>query len=393
MSAPKLIASLVTALTLLTGLAATAIADTRRLEGRLPENTPVVSIDQTRGTVLDALSAIAKQAGWSLVVTAPESVTIRPLAIQASKRPASDVLELVLEAGSLRATFANGVLRVRSDTTAVAGDSVRERRRERRGRRGAERVVFGQSLTVGPDEVVDKAVAVGGSVTVAGHVRRDAVAVGGSVTLQPGARVEGDAVAVGGVVSVEEGASLEGDNVSLGGTIPTMAGALTRWAVDRPHLRSMFGFASRLTRTVLLFVVALLIALAFPGHVTRVRAFLVGRPGLSTLGGMVLLVGFLPLCALLAVTIIGIPLIPVAVMLLVALLLFGFTVSAGWLGEKMPLLQENKTPFKAVALGGVVLVIVGLVPWIGTLAIVLAASVSAGATLLSRFGRRVEVPA
>jgi len=172
-----------------------------------------------------------------------------------------------------------------------------------------------------------------------------------------------------------------------------MAGALTRWAVDRPHLRSMFGFASRLTRTVLLFVVALLIALAFPGHVTRVRAFLVGRPGLSTLGGMVLLVGFLPLCALLAVTIIGIPLIPVAVMLLVALLLFGFTVSAGWLGEKMPLLQENKTPFKAVALGGVVLVIVGLVPWIGTLAIVLAASVSAGATLLSRFGRRVEVAA
>src|SRR2546428_10660587 len=99
MSAPKLIASLVTALTLLTGLAATASADTRRLEGRLPDNTPVVSIDQTRGTVLDALSAIAKQAGWSLVVTPPESATIRPLAIQASKRPAGAAADLGLAAG------------------------------------------------------------------------------------------------------------------------------------------------------------------------------------------------------------------------------------------------------------------------------------------------------
>src|SRR5438132_4566720 len=240
MSAAKLIAVLVVALRLLPGLAWAATPDSRRLEGRLPDNAPVVSIDQPRGTVLDALTALAKQTGWSLVVTAPESATTRPLTIQVSKRPAGEVLDLVLEAGSLRASFADGVLRVRADVTAASGDSWRERRRERRGRHGSERVVFGQSLNVGADETVDKAVAVGGSVTVAGHVRRDAVAVGGSVTLQPGARVEGDAVAVGGVVSVEEGASLEGDNVSLGGTIPTMAGALTRWAVDRPHLRSMF---------------------------------------------------------------------------------------------------------------------------------------------------------
>jgi len=193
---------------------------------------------------------------------------------------------------------------------------------------------------------------------------------------------------------VEEGASLEGDNVSLGGTIPTMIGSVTRWAVGgRPHVRSMFGFASRLTRTVLLLAIALLITLAFPGQVTRVRAFLVSRPWLSSLGGIAVFAGFLPLCVLLAVTIIGIPLIPVAVMLLVALLLFGFTVSAGWLGEKLPFFRENKTPLRAVAVGGVVLVIVGLIPWIGTLVLVLAALVSAGATLLSRLGRTPEVAA
>ena len=392
MRAAKLVVVLAVALILLPGLAWAAAPDSRRLEGKLPDSTPIVSIDQPRGTVLDALSAIAKQAGWSLVVTAPESATTRTFTIQVAKRPAGDVLELILEAGSLRASFADGVLRVRSDAAAAgAGDSWRERRRDRRGRRGSERVVFGQSLTVAPEEVVDKAVAIGGSVTVSGHVRKDAVAVGGSVTLLPGARVEGDAVAIGGTVSVQEGATLEGDNVSLGGAVPTMVGSVIRGAVEgRPRLHSMFGFVARVTRAIFLYVIALLIALAFPAALSRIRTYLANRPGLSALGGLAILLGFLPFCALLAVTIIGIPLIPVAVLLLVALLLFGFTVSAGWLGERMPFI-EDKTPVKTVALGGVVLAIVSLVPWIGTSVVILVAAIAAGATLISRFGRREAI--
>jgi hypothetical protein len=150
-----------------------------------------VSLDQTRGTVLDALDAISKQTGFGLVVVAPESVTSRPLVIQVTKRPAAEALDLVLEAGSLRASFAAGVLKVRSDLTAGSHRLERERRREERGRhRGADRVVVGQPLRIDADEVINKAVAVGGSLTVLGHVRGDAVAVGGSVTLLPGARVD-----------------------------------------------------------------------------------------------------------------------------------------------------------------------------------------------------------
>jgi len=40
-----------------------------------------------------------------------------------------------------------------------------------------------------------------------------------------------------------------------------------------------------------------------------------------------------------------------------------------------------------VALGGVVLAVVSLVPWIGTSVVVLVAAIAAGATLVSRFGR------
>ena len=387
MRTPRLIVVLVTAVLLMAGHVGAETLTSPRLEGRLPDNVPLVSIDQTRGTVLDALAAISKQAGWTLVVTAPETASARALAMQIRKQPATEALNLVLEAGSLRATFASNVLKVRPDT--VTADPVRERK-ARRGRHWekGDRVVIGQSLRIEAGEVVTKAVAVGGSVTVLGHVLRDAVAVGGSVNLQPGSQVDGDAVAIGGAVTVDEGARLEGDNVSLGARPLTwIVGGLAPLGASA----RLFGF--KWTRALLLFVIALLIALAFPDRVARVRTFLTSRPGVSSLGGIAVLLGFIPLCILMAVTIIGIPLIPVAVMVLVALFLFGVTVSAMWLGEKIPLIQENKTPLKAVALGGPVLVLLGLIPWIGTPVVVLAAVVSAGATILSRFGQRVAAPA
>ena len=390
MSAAKLIVGLAVVLVLLPCLTRAATPVSPRLDGRLPDNAPVVSIDQPRGTVLDALTTLARQGGWTLVVTAPESATGRALALQVSKKPAGEVLDLVLEAGALRASFADGILRVRSDTTTTESrSSWRERRRERRGR-GSERVVFGHSLNISADETIDKAVAIGGSVTIAGHVLRDTVAVGGSITLLPGARVEGDAVALGGSVSVDPAATVEGDSVSLGGTIPTTIGSAARWVVGGGPSMRMRSLFSRTARAVLVYVIALLIAVAFPGALSRVKTYLVDRPGLSALGGLAIIFGFVPLCVLLAVTIIGIPLIPVAVLLLIALLFFGFTVSAGWLGERMPVLRD-KTPVKTVALGGVVLALVGLIPWLGTAVLVLVAAIPAGAALLSRFGRTAAI--
>ncbi|HXJ81727.1 MAG TPA: polymer-forming cytoskeletal protein [Candidatus Methylomirabilis sp.] len=385
-----------------------------RLEGRLPDNAPVVSLDQTRGTILDALDAISKQAGVGLVVTAPEDAISRPLAIRISHRPAAEALQLVLEAGSLRATVEAGVLKVRPDTLPREPRSERVRRRGERGRdRLAERAAFGQSLRIEADENVVNATAIGGSLTVLGRVRGNAVAMGGSVTLLPGARVEGDAVAiggsvhlapgtrvegngvaVGGTVTVEEGAFLAGDNVGLGGALPRIVGSVISSVVGGgTHVRGHFGLVARLARGVLLLGIAVLVALIFPTQIARVRTFMTSRPGLSSLGGLAVFLGFMPLCVLLAVTIIGIPLIPIAAMTLVAILVFSVTVSALWLGERVPSLREGATPLKAVALGAAILAVVGLIPWIGTAAIVAATLVAAGATLLSRFGRRVAARA
>src|SRR5258706_3558561 len=140
MSAARLIVVLAVALVLLPGFVWAAPPAGGRLEGRLPDSAPVVSIDQPRGTVLDALSAIAKQTGWSLVVTAPESATTRPLTLQVSKRPAGEVLDLILEAGSLPASLPDRVLPGRADSTAASGHFWSRRPRERCGRHRTQRV-------------------------------------------------------------------------------------------------------------------------------------------------------------------------------------------------------------------------------------------------------------
>lgn len=72
-------------------------------------------------------------------------------------------------------------------------------------------------VVVAEQQVVENALAIGGSVTLqpGARVTETAVAVGGNVTLQRGARVDGDAYAVGGQIIQAEGAT-------IGGAVGTM---------------------------------------------------------------------------------------------------------------------------------------------------------------------------
>jgi UDP-3-O-[3-hydroxymyristoyl] glucosamine N-acyltransferase len=72
-------------------------------------------------------------------------------------------------------------------------------------------------LTIEDGAVVEKAVAVGGSVTVrsGAQVRQDAVAIGGDVVVESGARVGNDAVSLGGQVREAPGSRVKGSVIGL----------------------------------------------------------------------------------------------------------------------------------------------------------------------------------
>lgn len=380
-----------------------APADASPLKGEWPSPPPKVSLDLHDASLGEALETLADEAGWGLAMSGAESYSESgSLTITVDDEPATDLLEIILEPSHLQAKLKGGVLMVSrhgppppDEVTAALGDlhvQVEPGHGVRihgGARNEDDRISTGGSVRVDAGEVVNDAVAIGGSVEVAGHVRGDAVAMGGSVILEPGARVDGEAVAMGGKVVVPEGAVVHGDRVAMGGG---SIGGIIGWLVDAASDAGtapvvLFGVLAALLRAVTLIILALLVMAFLPDRVERVRDFMVANTGQSVLGGLALLIGFVPLVVLLIITVVGIALIPVVVVVFASFLVVGLTALANWLGYRIPLFEERKTPMVAMLLGLAVILLVDFVPFVGTPIILAASLVAAGAVMLSRFGR------
>jgi hypothetical protein len=293
-------------------------------------------------------------------------------------------------------------------------------------------VRFGEDITIHEDKVIDgDVVAIGGSVTVLGRVKGDVVAIGGAVHIKDKGVVEGDAVSMGGGVTTSDSGTVAGSNVSLGS--PFGSGG---------HFWPTVGFfgavgtgiwilttAVKLLLTLFFAWLALLLAgerMTFAVGVMTQRfgkSFLWGILGWAAMivaipTGIVLLVLVSAIAiAILAITIIGIPL---AILLAVALVIgivgicvgallavfVGFLNGAMFLGQRI--LGKNAAlaskPFVAILVGlalifvidfaGDLLQLIGLLVFhpiaiaLGIAAGALAAIVTTsgfGAMLLTRF--------
>ena len=199
----------------------------------------------------------------------------------------------------------------------------------------------GSDIHVARDEVVHGSVsAIGGDVTVDGHVQGDVSAMRGDVFLGSTARVDGDVVSVGGQLHEEPGAYVGGQRVTA------MPGRRMR------HLRAlhreeegegMGAVGASFVWLIVLLAVSLGIVQLAPGRTAAAVETLRRAPLLSFgIGGLILALiipSVIALClvvAFLIITIIGIPL---ALAALVGYWLFfavfgvwGFVVGAGAVG-------------------------------------------------------------
>jgi len=407
-----------------------AVEQSGRLSGELPKKPRSVNVKLVDATVPEALQAVCGQARLGLVLTGGEVAAEKRLTLSLKKHPLDEVLELILETGRLQAEIKGSVLFVTPAAApaatpadpaapaaeqpveepaapspadagvADAGDEVVEIPIKIKTDDGEveidaklkghkdDRVQIGKSLRIEAGEEVRDVVVMGGSLEVAGHVRGDVAVIGGSVTIEPGAVVEGDVAAMGGAVDVQPGAVVHGDKASLGGPMGEVIGglALSSMHDHRSGGGVLFDMLSKLLRASILFVLALLFLSFMPQRAARVREYMLRRPGKSVLAGVIMAVAIAPACVLFAVTVIGIPLIPVMFLFLMALLVVGLTAFLTWLGERIPIFKDRKSPVVALAIGVVLFLVVSLVPVAGTVLVGAVAFFSAGAALLSRFG-------
>jgi hypothetical protein len=282
-------------------------------------------------------------------------------------------------------------------------------------RKSATRVHIGSDITVAEDELVtDPVVAIGGSVTVLGKVNDDVVAVGGSVHLGPKAVVRGDVTSVGGRIDQSPGSTIRGavNEVRIGPphfhfNPVGIFGPLAAWN----PFTGWFKLFGTLLRLGLVMLLAMMVALVAARPVERIGVRASQEPWLSGFTGLLAQLLFVPVLVLtvviLAVSLIGIPLlvlVPFGVIAFLLAVLIGFTGVALRLGRWA--VGPDRPMFIAMAVGIVLVAVVTLagrvlslvpaplwpVTWmigvLGFLVEYVAWSVGLGAALLSRFGTR-----
>lgn len=251
---------------------------------------------------------------------------------------------------------------------------------------GRESIVkIGESIVIPQGADVKSVVAVGGSVTVYGQVEDDVVAVGGSVFLKDTAAVGGDTVAVGGRIMREPGAIANGEivEVSAAGISPavsyfTKGGILKGLAIF--GLLTLIGFV----------ILAIILVAVFTPQLGRVSGVLEGDLLRNFLIGFLIALIFVPMILVLAVSIIGIVLIPVWVILVGAAGLFGYIAASHVLGKKTlhAFRMMDQSMMTETLIGIILLSIVGLVPVGGFIIKLIAVLCGLGGVYVTRFGTK-----
>ena len=252
-------------------------------------------------------------------------------------------------------------------------------------------VVVGGDQTVPAGTRVDDVVAIAGSATVEGEVDSDAVAVMGDITLASTARVEGDLVVVLGSAAIEPGAEVDGDLVVVLGGLdappgfrpggeqvvigagrgPGSAfGAVTPWFREglfwgRPLVP---GLAWTWVVAALFLVIYLVVNLVFVRPVRACTEVLNEKPLTTGLGGLLVLLLIGPVSVVLAISVVGLIVIPFLICAVLLAGLVGRVAVARWMGSRV-LAEDDPESWqqgsRSVLIGAVLIGVAYLVPLLG----------------------------
>ncbi len=248
---------------------------------------------------------------------------------------------------------------------------------------------FGGNIIVAENQVVENAHAFGGSVTVSPNARvlDTAMAFGGDVILKKGARVEGDAYSFGGKIVQEPGAIVSGERATFSDRHGMMYGSNR----GRSSFFAQYFFSAlfRTCSAVVAAILGLIILHSSPQFLPNLAAQLRQRPGLTALWGLGAIVSFVFATVFLAITLIGIPLIPLLSLTAVVTALVGSLGVALFVGQRVLGKGDkgDRSLQQQFLVGLAILTILTLIPFFGGLVVSLVNLFGLGVILLWQFGR------
>lgn len=248
-------------------------------------------------------------------------------------------------------------------------------------------VKIGEDINMGEELHLKDLVAIKGNVSVKGIVDEDVVAVLGSITLYPTAKVNGDVVAVGGNIVRHEGSQVKGDIVEIG----ISKGGANMIASYAPFI-GIVGIGGFL-------VLKVLVLLGFIGIAAILVSFMTPQIGVissniekewvkALLWGILGALLICPVALLLAVTIIGIPLILIEILFVSIAMTMGYVAVTQIIGKKFTkaIKKPNQPMLIEVIWGLVILFLIDLVPFAGPIIKGLVATIGFGGAIVTRLG-------
>ncbi|MDP8945777.1 MAG: polymer-forming cytoskeletal protein [Actinomycetota bacterium] len=218
-----------------------------------------------------------------------------------------------------------------------------------------------------------------GDVYVNAPVKGDVSVGWGDVDLGPEAAISGNLECEGCEITGNRGA-VKGDMMARGMALD----------FDESHGPGILGFVGWLFAALAFAACAVLAAVLAPGPLASAASRAEESPGRSFVYGLVSLPVIFVLCVVLAVSIVGIPLLLLLVPAYLALLFFGALVAAFFLGTRVLMVTGRYRVGNALAavVGAMILAAITLIPVLGDLLLYALSLLGTGAIILALFSRR-----
>jgi len=252
-------------------------------------------------------------------------------------------------------------------------------------------VKIGSDVTIEEGTKVHNVLAIGGQVTVEGVVENNIVALGGSVVLTRTAVVRGNVFALGGIIVRGRGAEVHGNvtEINADDISAAIANALSEEWEGWSWIFAIVSVAIFLGVLLLTVITVFLI----PKPVRLIASAVREKPFKVTVWGLAGLVVVVPLAVLLAVSVVGIVLIPLEIALVLCAVLIGFISVSQLVGQKLFVIlkRQDQSLMRETIWGLIILWLIGWIPYVGWMVKVCAIVLGLGGVLLTRFGTNQHI--
>jgi len=250
-------------------------------------------------------------------------------------------------------------------------------------------VKISEDINMGQDLRFKSLVAIKGNINVKGIVDEDVVAVLGTVHVFPTARIAGDVVAIGGRVVKDAGSKIKGNIVEL--AISKEGLNLMESYAPVIGFVSIGGYLMFKALVLLGFIGLSMILVSFMTRQLGAISSKIEKEWLNTLlWGILGALLICPVAFLLAVTVVGIPLILIEVVLVSVAMTMGYVAVSQLIGKKFTkaVRKPNQQMITEIIWGLVILFLVDLIPVVGTAIKCLAVTMGFGSAIVTKLGTK-----